>query len=286
MAGIPKTEDLIGCEFRLQWRPAKVASRLRRYRSLRYKMFYKMILLGILPKDNVNGKNTTSSQRLEVTPLATRVFDLANMQAKWFSFEELAKFSQKARDRGVNIMKLVTYFVEMSSGRIVSPDDIGFNKHGRIDKEKGLLVLFSDDKMKKRDEEENTKGGRAKRGARRGRRKDRKGRSRKRNKALCRRRRMLVSFADFGWTNWIIAPKDYDAFYCRGNCAFPIPGHLNPTSHAVIQSTISSMNSQFMKPACCVPDKLKSIAMLHLDSNDRVVYQKKEDMVVVSCACR
>ncbi len=97
---------------------------------------------------------------------------------------------------------------------------------------------------------------------------------------------MYVNFDDFGWTNWVIAPKGYDAYYCRGSCAFPIPGHLSPTSHAVIQSTISSMDSDFMDPACCIPDKLKSIAMLYLDNNDRVVYQKKEDMVVVSCACR
>ena len=284
ISGIPSKEGLLGCEFRLLWNPASLTSRLRRYSSLRRRRFYKIVLLGITPKEITPLGNTTSSPSLKVVRLATHTFDLVDRLQKWISFEELGLFSRSLRESNVNVMKLAIYITELSSGRIISPDLLGFDKNSRSDKGKALLVLYSEDKSKKKEEE--SKKGRAKRGARRSRKKDRKSHARRRNKALCRRRKMYVNFDDFGWTNWIIAPKGYDAFYCRGSCAFPIPGHLSPTSHAVIQSTISSMDSRFIEPACCIPDKLKSIAMLYLDHNDRVVYQKKENMIVVSCACR
>jgi hypothetical protein len=39
---------------------------------------------------------------------------------------------------------------------------------------------------------------------------------------LCKRRRLMVDFADIGWADWIITPKSFEAFYCDGDCPFPI----------------------------------------------------------------
>lgn len=285
VGSIPKEEDILSCEFRLLWSPLKVASRLRRRSRGAYrKTSFKIVLLGVTPQQGEMRSNATSYNRLKVTRLTSQEFDIEVPHQKWISFDKIGQFSRELQRGRLTVMKLVAYIVDMSNGKIVAPDEIGFDKRGRRDKERGLLVIFSDDKTKKTDDDFTR--GRKKRGARRGRRKDRKSYLRRRNKALCRRRKMYVNFEDFGWTNWIMAPKGYEAYHCRGSCTYPIPGHLNPTSHAVIKSTISSMNPQFMKPACCVPDKLRSIAMLYLDNNDRVMYQKKEDMVVVSCACR
>lgn len=286
IGNIPQEEKILNCEFRLMWSPLKVASRFRRRpRGVNGKRLFQIVLLGVSPQaDEKRPNSTTRSNRLKVTRLATQVFDIEVPKPKWISFDRIGEFSRQLLKEKSKVMKLVAYVVDAANGRIVPPNEIGFDKLSRREKERGLLVLFADDTTKKRDEDITT--GRKRRGARRGRRKDRKSHSRRRMKALCRRRKMYVNFDDFGWNNWIIAPKGYEAYYCRGSCAFPIPGHLYPTSHAVIQSTISSMNSKMMKPACCVPDKLKSIAMLYLDKNDEVKYQKREDMVVVSCACR
>lgn len=40
---------------------------------------------------------------------------------------------------------------------------------------------------------------------------------------VCTRRYLRVDFADIGWSEWILAPKAFDAYYCAGTCAFPIP---------------------------------------------------------------
>ncbi|XP_017582826.1 PREDICTED: bone morphogenetic protein 3 isoform X1 [Corvus brachyrhynchos] len=39
----------------------------------------------------------------------------------------------------------------------------------------------------------------------------------------CARRYLKVDFADIGWSEWIISPKSFDAYYCSGECQFPIP---------------------------------------------------------------
>ncbi len=40
---------------------------------------------------------------------------------------------------------------------------------------------------------------------------------------MCSRRYLRVDFADIGWSEWILAPKAFEAYYCAGTCGFPIP---------------------------------------------------------------
>lgn len=40
---------------------------------------------------------------------------------------------------------------------------------------------------------------------------------------VCTSRYLRVDFADIGWSEWILAPKAFDAFYCAGTCGFPMP---------------------------------------------------------------
>lgn len=35
----------------------------------------------------------------------------------------------------------------------------------------------------------------------------------------CCRDRLYISFAEIGWDDWIVSPKGYDAYFCRGSCA-------------------------------------------------------------------
>lgn len=39
----------------------------------------------------------------------------------------------------------------------------------------------------------------------------------------CSRRNLRVDFADIGWSEWVIAPKAFEAYYCAGTCEFPMP---------------------------------------------------------------
>lgn len=113
-----------------------------------------------------------------------------------------------------------------------------------------------------------------------------KQRDRKRQPEPCKRHSMNVDFAEVGWSDWIVAPPGYEAYYCRGECNFPIPAHLNTTNHAIVQTMVHSVNpSQVPKP-CCVPTQLSSISMLYLDDNNKVVLKNYNEMVVTACGCR
>lgn len=43
--------------------------------------------------------------------------------------------------------------------------------------------------------------------------------------------------------DWIIAPEGYAAYYCEGECAFPLNSYMNATNHAIVQTLVSSPQS-------------------------------------------
>ncbi|XP_078594276.1 uncharacterized protein LOC144872040 [Branchiostoma floridae x Branchiostoma japonicum] len=109
---------------------------------------------------------------------------------------------------------------------------------------------------------------------------------RRRLKANCRRHSLYVDFSDVGWNDWIVAPPGYQAYYCHGECPFPLADHLNSTNHAIVQTLVNSVNPLAVPKACCVPTDLSPISMLYLNENDQVVLKNYQDMVVEGCGCR
>lgn len=103
----------------------------------------------------------------------------------------------------------------------------------------------------------------------------------------CARRYLKVDFADIGWSEWIISPKSFDAYYCSGACQFPMPKSLKPSNHATIQSIVRAVGvvSGIPEP-CCVPEKMSSLSILFFDENKNVVLKVYPNMTVDSCACR
>uniref|UniRef100_A0A8C2KB50 Growth differentiation factor 10b n=1 Tax=Cyprinus carpio TaxID=7962 RepID=A0A8C2KB50_CYPCA len=104
---------------------------------------------------------------------------------------------------------------------------------------------------------------------------------------VCSRRYLRVDFADIGWSEWILAPKAFDAYYCAGTCAFPIPKAVHPSNHATIPSIVRAVGIVPGVPEpCCVPDKMSSLAVLFLDSSRNMVVKIYPSMSVETCACR
>ncbi|XP_056148647.1 bone morphogenetic protein 3 [Lampris incognitus] len=103
----------------------------------------------------------------------------------------------------------------------------------------------------------------------------------------CARRYLKVDFADIGWSEWIISPKSFDAYYCSGSCHFPMPKALKPSNHATIQSIVRAVGVVPGIPEpCCVPEKMSSLSILFLDEDMNVVLKVYPNMTVDSCACR
>lgn len=104
--------------------------------------------------------------------------------------------------------------------------------------------------------------------------------------SYCQRLPLYVNFVEVGWNDWIVAPPGYKAFYCSGECPFPIADHLNTTNHAIVQTLMNSVNEDLAPRACCVPTTLNPISMLFMNEHSKVVLKNYQDMVVDGCGCR
>ncbi|XP_072522829.1 growth/differentiation factor 10 [Salminus brasiliensis] len=104
---------------------------------------------------------------------------------------------------------------------------------------------------------------------------------------VCARRYLRVDFADIGWSEWILAPKAFDAYYCAGTCGFPMPKVVHPSNHATIQSIVRAVGIVPGVPEpCCIPEKMSPLAVLFLDTSRNMVLKVYPSMSVDTCACR
>ncbi|XP_017574020.1 anti-dorsalizing morphogenic protein [Pygocentrus nattereri] len=107
-----------------------------------------------------------------------------------------------------------------------------------------------------------------------------------RDKMPCQRLPLYVDFEEIGWSGWIVSPRGYNAYHCKGSCPFPLGQNMRPTNHATVQSIINALKlTKGIEMPCCVPDKLFSINLLYFDDDENVVLKQYDDMVAGSCGC-
>lgn len=140
-----------------------------------------------------------------------------------------------------------------------------------------LLFTYTDDGKSKSSWKDSSVG-RLRRGIRKHKRKD--------GREHCRRHELYVKFEDVGWDDWILAPPGYDAFYCSGDCPFPLSDHFNSTNHAIVQTLVNSVFPNTAPKACCVPTALAPISMLYVDEENKVILKNYDDMSILGCGCR
>lgn len=101
----------------------------------------------------------------------------------------------------------------------------------------------------------------------------------------CRIQQLYVSFKDLQWHEWIIAPEGYGAYYCSGECNFPLNAHMNATNHAIVQTLVHLNHPTKVPKPCCAPTKLIPISVLYHIDESNVNLKKYKNMVVKSCGC-
>ncbi|XP_058812306.1 protein 60A [Topomyia yanbarensis] len=101
----------------------------------------------------------------------------------------------------------------------------------------------------------------------------------------CQIHTLYVSFRDLHWQDWIIAPDGFGAFFCHGECSFPLNAQMNATNHALIQSLVHSISPGRVPKPCCAPTKLNPISVLYHIDDANINLKKYKNMVVKSCGC-
>ncbi|XP_055844283.1 protein screw [Episyrphus balteatus] len=100
----------------------------------------------------------------------------------------------------------------------------------------------------------------------------------------CERMNFSIDFKDLQMQDWVIAPKKFEAYFCGGDCNFPLGAKMNATNHAIVQTLMHLKQPNLPKP-CCVPTVLGSISILHYLNEDSVNLSKYPNSVAKSCGC-
>lgn len=209
--------------------------------------------------------------------LITRLIDVQvidNFGAKeWSSFDVVPAVKRWIKDPSTNFGVYLSVS-HVNGTKIRDEKLVNYNVHPGP-----ILVTYSNDL--KGQEQERT---RIKRGT--GQTNHNRKHRRKNRRDYCRRHNLYVDFSDVGWTDWIVAPPGYEAYFCQGECPYPMDDHFNTTNHAIVQNLVNSVSPTMVPRACCIPTELSAISMLYVDENDKVVLKSYQDMVVEGCGCR
>lgn len=118
------------------------------------------------------------------------------------------------------------------------------------------------------------------------------------NDNRCLRRDLTIDFGDFGW-DWIIAPKKYDANYCRGECNAAYKQQVSDFVFNFYWSEILNNSNRFdsqyphthvmqmsnSASPCCSPSKMGKIQLLYFDTDSQIVLSSIPNMRVEECFC-
>ncbi|XP_039959233.1 protein 60A [Bactrocera neohumeralis] len=105
------------------------------------------------------------------------------------------------------------------------------------------------------------------------------------NMRSCQIQTLYIDFKDLGWNDWIIAPEGYGAFYCSGECNFPLNAHMNATNHAIVQTLVHLLEPKKVPKPCCAPTRLGALPVLYHLNEENVNLKKYKNMIVKSCGC-
>eukprot|EP00058_Branchiostoma_floridae_P019247 XP_002604737.1 hypothetical protein BRAFLDRAFT_80287 [Branchiostoma floridae] len=251
VSSVSVTENVLDAELHL----FKVRPRYTSKFMMRRQHFYEVRVYQIMaPKLawQVDGNRLVSSRLIGLHGSGWEVFNIKPAVQDWVA------------DKNANFGLLVT--IASLTGSSLDQGLIRFAKRKEHHRSKEpILVLFSDD-----------------------------GRPRSASAATyesiqfepCTRRNLYVDFDAIGWSGWIISPKGYNAYHCKGKCPFPLGQSQKPTNHATVQSIMNALRLQEdVGQPCCVPNKLYSINLLYFDDEENVILKQYDDMVAANCGC-
>ncbi|EFN77560.1 Inhibin beta A chain [Harpegnathos saltator] len=106
----------------------------------------------------------------------------------------------------------------------------------------------------------------------------------------CCRDELYINFQDIGWSDWILHPSGYHAYFCRGSCSSAASLTLSGTGHNnIIMKWLSNKGNEVPRKneivPCCSPTQLAPIQLLYIDTNNTITQKTLPNMVVEACGC-
>ncbi|XP_063003367.1 bone morphogenetic protein 2-like [Elgaria multicarinata webbii] len=278
LSSMAKNERVLTAELHL----FKLKARAADGQLLMRQHFCQVSVYQVLDKENLDspdGKKLLSARLLAVQGSGWEIFAITEAVRDWAE-EETSNQGLLVTVRGLGGAEMDSSTVQFASGR---------DHH---ESKKPMLVLFTDDGRRGATLATNSFSGTSQQNAILPEPLTSPKFNRTRNARSvdtplpCQKHPLFVDFEEIGWAGWIISPRGYNAYHCRGSCPFPLGQNMRPTNHGTVQSIINALKlSQVVTGPCCVPDKLYSINLLYFDDDENVVLKQYSDMVAGSCGC-
>ncbi|KAL0121570.1 hypothetical protein PUN28_006829 [Cardiocondyla obscurior] len=104
----------------------------------------------------------------------------------------------------------------------------------------------------------------------------------------CCRDELYINFRDIGWSDWILHPSGYHAYFCRGSCssatALTISGsQYNNVIMKLLSKDLGQQKNKIVP--CCSPTQLAPLQLLYIDTNNTITQKTLPNMVVEACGC-
>jgi hypothetical protein len=93
---------------------------------------------------------------------------------------------------------------------------------------------------------------------------------------------MKVDFTKMPNFDFIVEPKQFDAYVCDGRCPAK---HLPAHSHALLQGILHQQDKDSVPRPCCAPSKLKSLQILYYDTHGNHHVKNWDNAIALECAC-
>ena len=104
----------------------------------------------------------------------------------------------------------------------------------------------------------------------------------RRSSKCCQRKSMKVKFSDLKEFDFIMAPSEFDAYYCSGKCPAK---YKVANAHAKFQSLLNMRNKREVPKPCCAPTELQSLDIVIRNEEGKVEIKVWNDMIVTECGC-
>ncbi|KOC59355.1 Growth/differentiation factor 8 [Habropoda laboriosa] len=109
----------------------------------------------------------------------------------------------------------------------------------------------------------------------------------------CCRDELYINFEDIGWSQWILHPRGYHAYFCRGSCSSvaSLTVSSSPYNNVIIKllnnkhAAGNAMHGKNEIVPCCSPTQLSPIQLLYVDTNNTITQKTLPNMVVEACGC-
>ncbi|KAL7290101.1 growth/differentiation factor 8-like [Trichogramma pretiosum] len=105
----------------------------------------------------------------------------------------------------------------------------------------------------------------------------------------CCREELFISFEDIGWNDWILYPRGYHAYFCKGSCNTAFSLSISGSQYNdVIRRLLSKVKTFHRRNEivpCCSPTQLSPLQLLYVESNNSIAHKTLPNMVVEACGC-